>query len=89
MANPTIPSQYTNVESNPILINKHVIIGAYSFIMPNVLICENVSVGAFSFIKSSILTSGVYCGNPLFRLRDKSNKCMELAKTYEKNISNN
>jgi dTDP-4-amino-4,6-dideoxy-D-glucose acyltransferase len=80
MANPTIPEKYTNVSHKPVFIDKHVIIGAYTFIMPNVNICENVSIGAYSFVKKSILNKGVYCGNPLRFLRDKRNNCVFLSK---------
>lgn len=80
MANPTIPEKYTNVSHNPVFIDKHVIIGAYTFVMPNVSICENVSIGAYSFVKKSIFNKGIYCGNPLKFLKIKSNSCVLLSK---------
>lgn len=86
LANPTIPSILTNVFSKPVTIGKHVIVGAYTFIMPGVDICENVSIGAYSFVKKNITKKGIYCGNPLRFLRDKSDKCMELACIFENNI---
>lgn len=80
MANPTIPEKYTNVLHKPVFIDKHVIIGAYSFVMPNVSICENVSIGAYSFVKKSVLNKGIYCGNPLRFLKDKNDGCLLLSK---------
>lgn len=88
LANPTVPAEFTNVTSEPVCIGKHVIVGAYVFIMPGVGICDNVSIGAYSFVKKSITQKGIYCGNPLRFLKPKSDKCLELACMVENNILN-
>lgn len=63
MTNPTIPDKFTNVVSKPVMLNKHVIIGSGSVILPGVILDEGVAVGALSLVtkkfKANVIISGV------------------------------
>ena len=51
MTNPTIPTEFTNVQHAAVAIGRHVIIGAGSIILPGVTLEEGVAVGALSLVK--------------------------------------
>lgn len=63
MTNPTIPDDFTNVVSKPVILNKHVIIGSGTVVLPGVILDEGVAVGALSLItkkfKANVIISGV------------------------------
>lgn len=63
MTNPTVPDEFTNVVSKPVILNKHVIIGSGSVILPGVILDEGVAVGALSLVtkkfKANVIISGV------------------------------
>lgn len=51
LSNPTIPSKYTNVYSEPVTLDKHVIIGSHSVILPGTYLQMGCAVGAQSLVK--------------------------------------
>jgi acetyltransferase-like isoleucine patch superfamily enzyme len=62
-------------------IQDHVIIGGNSVVMPGVVVGEGAAVGALSFVRSSLEQWGIYAGNPIRRLGDRSTEIREIAKT--------
>lgn len=84
MSNPTVPSKYTKVDSRPVHIGKHVLVGAGSIILPGVIIGDYSSVGAASFVKKPIPLEGiVWSGNPLRSLSQRNKeKLIELECHY-------
>jgi len=78
MANPTIPPKFTGVTGGLVKLDKNVIIGPGSVILPDLHIKEGVAVGAISLIKSSIGPWEIYAGNPLKKIKVRSRKLKEL-----------
>ena len=68
MTNPTVPNEYKDVTHADVILEKHVIIGCGSVILPGVTLGEGVAVGALSLIKKSCEPFGIYSGNPAQRL---------------------
>jgi len=64
MTNPMVPSEYTRVKHAAVTLEKHVIIGSGSIILPGVRLCEGVAVGALSLINNDCSAFGVYAGIP-------------------------
>lgn len=73
MTNPTVPDRFKKVKGGPVLIQKHVIIGCGSVIMPNLVLETGCSVGALSFVNKTVPEFTVVAGNPM-RLIGKRNK---------------
>lgn len=65
MTNPMVPSKYTRVQSLPVILRKHVIIGCGSIILPGVELGQGVSIGAMSLVKDNCESETIYAGNPL------------------------
>lgn len=73
LTNSTIPEKYKSSKTGKVIINEHVIIGAGSIILPNVIIDVGVSVGALSLVSTNLESWHLYFGNPLRKLGKKSN----------------
>ena len=83
LANPTIPSKYTNVKTGDILIGDNVIIGSNSVIMPDITICDGVAVGANSFINKNCEAWKIYAGSPIRYIKNRN---MELEIIKKSNL---
>ncbi|MBD5551413.1 MAG: acyltransferase [Lachnospiraceae bacterium] len=81
LTNPTVPEKYKRTDkSRAVHLGKHVIVGATSVILPGVTIGEGSSVGALSMCSKSLESWGVYAGSPARRIKDRSQKLLELEK---------
>ncbi|MBP3890782.1 MAG: hypothetical protein J6D29_01275 [Solobacterium sp.] len=77
MTNPTIPAEYKNVKSAPVKIEKHVIIGATSVVLPGVTLKEGSAFGSFSFINKDSLPWSINAGIPCEYKKERSKKLLE------------
>jgi len=80
LTNPTVPEQYTNIIKGPVTLERHVIIGSGSIILPNITIGEGSAIGAHSLVTKSLDSWGVYIGSPAKRLKSRSKRLLELEK---------
>lgn len=80
MTNPTLPKEYTNVTHADVFLDKHVIVGSGSIILPNVTLAEGVAVGALSLVNRNCEAFGVYAGNPAQRIKERKRDLLELEK---------
>lgn len=77
LTNPTVPSKYTNVYHAPVLIDKHVIIGSGSVVLPGVILEEGVSIGALSLINKNCKRFTIYVGVPAKPVKERSSNLLE------------
>lgn len=82
MTNPTLPIEYTGGVKAPVLLEKHVIVGAGSVILPGAVLNEGVSVGALSLVNKSLDGWGIYAGLPARHLKRRSRNVLDLEKKY-------
>lgn len=82
MTNPTVPEKYKLVESAPVHIGKHVIIGSTSVVLPGVEIAEGSSFGSFSFINHDSMPWSMNVGIPFKKIKERSKKALELEMIY-------
>ena len=82
MTNPTIPNQYTGVIEGPVLIMRHVVVGANSVILPKATLGEGVAVGALTLVNKNLDEWGIYTGNPAKRIKDRNRKLLTLEKEF-------
>jgi galactoside O-acetyltransferase len=86
MTNPTVPSKYTGVTGGPIVLKRHVIVGASSVILPKVTLGEGVAVGALSLVTRSLPEWGVYGGIPAKHIKIRKKQLLELERSFLEEI---
>lgn len=82
MTNPTVPSMYTNVSEAPVIVKRHVIIGAGSIVLPGVTLHEGASVGALSLVKKDCEAFCTYFGLPAKKVGRRSKRLLEVEKGF-------
>lgn len=78
MTNPMVPSEFTNVTHGAVTIGKHVIVGAGSVILPNVILEDGVAIGALSLVTKNCEEFGIYAGNPAKKIKSRKRDLLEL-----------
>lgn len=84
LTGPTVPSEFTNVTEIRVIIEKHVIIGINSVIMPGSKLKIGSSIMAMSLINFTTKPWTIYSGNPAKIISHRSDKLL----TYEKKFLN-
>ena len=82
LTNPTVPEKYTGITKGKVTLERHVIIGSGSVILPLVTIAECSSVGTLSLVTKSLDKWGVYFGSPAKRLKRRSQALLQLEKQF-------
>ena len=78
MTNPTVPAKFTNVKKGEVILQRHVIIGTGSVVLPLVLASEGAAVGALSVVKGDLDAWSMYAGVPARKFKDRSKALLEL-----------
>jgi len=85
LTNPTIPEEFKNVTCAPVVLEKHVLIGWASMVMPGVTIHQGVAVGAQSYVNKDIPQYLVVRGSPPQKIGKRNHqRLLELESQYEK-----
>lgn len=86
MTNPLIPDEYKNVVHARVDIQKNVIIGTGSTVLPGVTLSEGTAVGAMSLINQSTEGWQIYAGIPARKIKERSKSLLELEKRFERDL---
>ena len=83
MTNPTIPDEFRRVTGGKVILQKHVIIGTGSTVMPDLTIGVGSSVGSMSLVNRSLESWGIYAGIPCRKVRERSKKLLIAERNME------
>lgn len=86
LTNPTVPEKYKSIDGGEVIMEKHVIIGATSVILPNVKIGEGTAVGCLSLVLKDLEPWKIYAGIPCKLIRDRNKGILDLEKTLNKEL---
>jgi acetyltransferase-like isoleucine patch superfamily enzyme len=64
LTNPTVPDQFRGVESGPVHLGRHVIVGTGSVILPGVRLEFGAAVGALTVVRKDVAEGAIVLGNP-------------------------
>ena len=78
MTNPLIPNKYKNVYEKQIVLEKHVIIGASSVVLPGAYLAEGAAFGAFSLINKQIEPWSINVGIPCKRIKYRKEDILKI-----------
>lgn len=82
LTNPTVPDEYRNVTTGPVLLKRHTIVGANSVIMPNVTLGVACSVGALTFVNKSVPDFAIVSGNPMRKVGTRSESILQRERDF-------
>ena len=87
LTNPTVGKSYIGGKSGKVTLEKHVIIGAKSIILPRITIAEGSAVGALSLVNKNLDSWGVYFGIPVKKLKNRFKNILKIENNFlKKNI---
>lgn len=87
LTGPTVPFEFTNVTHADVKIDRHVIIGAGSIVLPGVILEDGVAIGALSLVSTSCKAFGIYFGVPAKRIKERKKDLLILEKKLLRNTS--
>lgn len=64
LTNPTVPDEYRYIVKGKVILEKHVVVGAGSVILPSVRIGEGSAIGSMSLVNKTVEPWGMYVGIP-------------------------
>lgn len=85
LTNPTVPEKYKLIQSNPVFIGKHVIIGSGCTILPGASLNEGTAIGAMSMCKDVTEPWKIYVGIPARCIKNRKKDVLKLEKEYLNN----
>jgi len=81
LTNATVPREYSKGGlKGKVSLNKHVIIGTSSIVLPDIEIGEGASIGAMSLVNKNLDSWSMYLGNPVRKIADRSKELLEFEK---------
>ena len=78
-----VDSKDTNVYDIPIVIEKLVVVGCGSVILPGAYLAEGTALGSMTLLKTPTEPYKMYVGVPARYLHNRSTRCLNLSKQYE------
>lgn len=82
MTNPTIPTEFTCIRKGKVVLQRFVIVGASSVILPGVEIGEGTAVGAMSLIDRNLPEWKICGGIPGRPIKDRSKNIQDLERQF-------
>lgn len=79
LTNPTVPENYCNVDSQPVYIGKHTIVGAGAIVLPGAKLNIGVAIGALSLVLGKEYPEfKIYAGTPAKAIKERKRDLLEL-----------
>ncbi len=82
MSNPTVPTAYKAVDTAPVVIGRHALIGSGAVILPGIRIADGAAVGALSLVTKDLDQVAIYSGVPAKQIADRKTDMFELEKEF-------
>lgn len=82
LTNPTVPDEFKRVIHKAVFLDKHVIVGSGSVILPGVTLEEGVAIGALSLVTKNCSTFGIYVGNPAKWIKERKRDLLEVERAF-------
>ena len=87
MTNPMVPNKYKNIQSEKVTIERHVIIGSGSIILPGVVLSEGSAFGAMTLINKSSEPWSINTGIPYKRMKERSKNLLYLEEEFKRSFN--
>ena len=87
ITNPMVPDKYRRVINGKVIIQRHVIIGCGSVILPGVTLKEGSAFGAISLVNKDSNEWSINAGIPFKELRKRSRKALQIEQELLKEVN--
>lgn len=87
MTNPMVPEKYEHEIRKAVYIDRHVVVGTTSVILPGVRIAEGTSVGSMSLVNKSLDAWGIYVGIPAKKIKNRDKNILNLEQKLMKDLN--
>jgi len=77
LTNPTIPAAFRKVINEQVILDKHVVVGAGSVILPGVVIGEASAIGALSLVSDNCEPFWIYGGVPAKKIKERKKDLLQ------------
>lgn len=77
LTNPTIPAEFKKVINEQVILEKHVVVGAGSVILPGVVISEGAAIGALSLVSDNCESFWIYGGVPVKKIKERNRDVLQ------------
>lgn len=88
MVSSLIPKEYKKENIQEVRIERQVIVGAGSIVMPGVVIAEGCSIGAMTLVHKSTAPWGIYVGSPAKRIKERKQNLLKLETKFLEEVKN-
>jgi galactoside O-acetyltransferase len=82
MIGPMVDMSYRKVYGSPLVLEKHVVVGAGSTILPGCVVGEGAAFGANSLLKGTYEPWCIYAGLPAKYIKQRSKRIQDLEKEH-------
>lgn len=82
LTNPTIPELYTNIDYGNVVLQKHVIVGTGTIVLPNVIIGIGTAIAALSLVKQDCGEFEIHGGIPAKKICERKHNLLKLEKKF-------
>lgn len=82
LTNPTVPDKYKHIVAGKVTLEKHVLVGSGSTILPRVNIGEGSAIGSMSLVNKSVEPWGIYAGIPCKFIKERGKNLLDLEKEF-------
>ena len=82
LTNPSVPDEFRLVKHAPIVLRRHVILGANTVVLPGVTVGEGTAVGANCVVHRDLPPWGIYAFHPLRRITTRRRELLERERDY-------
>lgn len=87
LTGPTIPDAFKNVYHAPLIIEKHVVVGAGSVVLPGVKLGIGSAIGSLSLVNKDCEEFYIYVGVPAKKFKQRSREIIEIETKFLSNKS--
>lgn len=82
MTSPMVGAPFIGVNNSPVRLDRHVIVGSGSVILPGAELEQGVAIGALSLVNSHCKEFGIYAGVPARRIKERASDFLKLEAAF-------
>ncbi len=86
LTNPTVPEAYKTLDTRPVAIGRHVIVGCGSVILPGTVLAEGCGVGALSLVSGAWEEFTMLAGTPARKIGMRAAALLEVEQRFLRTI---